>query len=67
MVRGSDIMKITFNNGYYIVKTATREAQYRADILTQTHNEYEVRVALLQRKLRDLEAIAQYIKENDMK
>lgn len=58
-------MKVTFNGGYYIVKTATRESSYRADEVNngKTAEYYTKRIKSLQRSLEDLEAIDQYIKE----
>ena len=56
-------MKVTFNNGYYIVKTETREAQYREDDVNSGRSAeyYANRIKHLQRSLDDLAAIEQYI------
>ncbi len=56
-------MKVTFNNGYYIVKDGTRECGYRADILPGLRTKYEERIKQGQRALEDLEAIEQYKEE----
>lgn len=58
-------MKVTFNNGFYIVKTETREAHYRADRLEDRRVGYQAKIKAAQRALKDLEAIAQYIEESN--
>ena len=56
-------MKVTFNSGYYIVETATREAHYRASEIDTAADRYAAQIKHLQRSLKDLEAIEQYRKE----
>lgn len=53
-------MKVTFNNGYYIVKTETRESHYRADVIKGSKEATEEQIKHLQRALKDLEAIERY-------
>ncbi len=53
-------MKVTFNNGYYIVKTETRESSYRAEHLAVLRHDYKVKIEAAQRALDDLEAIGQF-------